>query len=713
VTIAVDRKDFLRVVAISGAGLSLGLEMASAPADAAAPAMAAPPAFVPVAWVEMGNDGLTTVVINQTELGQGITTALSMCVAEELDVPMSSVRFRISPAETKYYNAAWHGIQTGGSRSTPSMSPVMRNAGATARAMLVSAAATKWSVDPATCSTSNAMVYGPGGQRAKYVDLLAAAAALPVPAAVTLKTPDKFKLLGTRQARLDVKPKTNGTAIYGLDVKIPGMKYASIEKPVQIGGKVASFDATAALKYPGVRKVIQVPSGVAVIADNTWAAFQGRKLLKVTWAPGPNAGVSTDTIYSKARLLSKTPGVVLKTAGDVAGPLSGKVVTASYETPYLAHAPMEPMNTTADVRADSVTLYTPTQAQTDSQKTAAKITGLPLESVKVVTTFAGGGFGRRGETDFIEDAVYVSKAAGIPIKLIWTREDDIRNDPYRGGTVSSMSAALTPDGKVTTLKHTMVSSSIVARAIPFLMKNGVDPLAGNGMTNTAYQIPNQLVDWHQLDVAIPVGFWRAPYANSNTFATESFIDELAHAAGQDPVAFRLAMLEPGSRPRNVLERVAKLAKWGEPLANGHAHGVAMGQWDEGWIAMVGEISMPNGKLKVHKMLASVDVGQPLNIDGLEQQVPSAMIYALSAALGGKITFADGGAVQKNHGEISWRGRDRDAVRGAGTRECDLCPQRQTHPHPAPQRQPSVREGRERRRRWESSSTSPFHRSPVE
>jgi isoquinoline 1-oxidoreductase beta subunit len=401
-----------------------------------------------------------------------------------------------------------------------------------------------------------------------------------------------------------------------------------------------------------VRKVIQVPSGVAVIADNTWAAFQGRKLLKVTWAPGPNAGVSTDTIYSKARLLSKTPGLVLKTAGDVSSPLSGKVVTASYETPYLAHAPMEPMNTTADVRADSVTLYTPTQAQTDSQKIAAKITGLPLESVKVVTTYAGGGFGRRGETDFIEDAVYVSKAAGIPIKLIWTREDDIRNDPYRGGTVSSVSAALTPDGKVTTLKHTMVSSSIVARAIPFLMKNGVDPLAGNGITNTAYQIPNQLVDWHQLDVAIPVGFWRAPYANSNTFATESFIDELAHAAGQDPVAFRLAMLEPGSRPRNVLERVAKLAKWGEPLANGHAHGIAMGQWDDGWIAMVGEISMPDGKLKVHKLLASVDVGQPLNIDGLEQQVPSAMIYALSAALGGKITFADGGAVQKNFNDFT-------------------------------------------------------------
>jgi isoquinoline 1-oxidoreductase beta subunit len=648
VTVALDRKDFLRIVAVSGAGLSLGLELSPGVAGAAAPGAA----FVPVAWVEMGADGLTTVVVNQSELGQGITTALPMCVAEELDIPMSSVRFRISPAEVKYYNAAWHGIQTGGSRSTPSMSPVMRKAGATARAMLVSAAAAKWAVDPATCSTSNGVVYGPANQRAKYVDLLTAAAAVPVPDTVALKTPDKFKILGTRQPRLDVKGKTNGTAVYGIDVKLPGMKIASIEKPLQIGGKVASFDASAALKYPGVRQVIQVPSGVAVIADNTWAAFQGRKLLKVTWAPGPNAGVTTDSIYSTARTLSKTPGVVLKTTGDVASPLTGKVVTASYETPYLAHAPMEPMNTTADVRADGVTLYTPTQAQTDSQKTAAKITGLPLESVKVVTTFAGGGFGRRGETDFIEDAVYVSKAAGIPIKLVWTREDDIRNDPYRGGTVSSMVAALTPDGKVTTLKHTMVCSSIVARAIPFLFKNGIDPLAGNGMTNTPYLIPNQLVDWHRLNVEIPVGFWRAPYANSNTFATESFIDELAHAAGQDPVAFRLAMLTPGSRPAVVLDRVAKLAKWGAPLPVGHAHGIAMGQWDDAWIAMVAEISLPNNKLKIHKMLASVDVGQPLNIDGLEQQIPSAMIYGLSAALGGKITFADGGAVQKNFNDFT-------------------------------------------------------------
>ena len=651
-TVAIDRKDFLRIVALGGAGLSLSLEMAAGTAEAAAPAAPGAPSFVPVAWVEMGNDGLTTVLINQSELGQGITTALSMCVADELDVPMSSVRFRMAPADPKYYNATINGMGTGGSRSTPTMSPVFRKAGATARAMLVSAAAARWNVDPATCTTSNAVVSGPAGQKATYVELLGAAAALSVPANVTLKTPDKYKLIGTRQPRLDVRQKTNGTAVYGIDVKIPGMKYASIEKPLQIGGKVASFDASATLKYPGVRQVVQVPSGVAVIADNTWAAFQGRKLLKVTWAPGPNAGVTTDTIYAKARALVKTPGAVLKTAGDVASPLTGKVITANYETPYLAHAPMEPMNTTADVRADSVTLYTPTQAQTNSQKTAAKITGLPLEAVKVVTTFCGGGFGRRGETDFIEDAVYVSKAAGIPIKLVWTREDDIRNDPYRGGTVTAMTAALTPDGKVATLKQNLASSSIVVRTSPARLVNGVDMSAGNGLTNLPYTIPNQLVHWHQLDVAIPVGYWRAPSANANTFAAESFIDELAHAAGADPIAFRLAHLEAGSRPSVVIERAARLAKWGSALPAGHAQGVALAQWDNAWIATIAEISMPDGKLKIHKMVASVDVGQPINIDGLEQQIPSAMIYGLSAALGGKITFADGGAVQKNFNDFT-------------------------------------------------------------
>jgi isoquinoline 1-oxidoreductase beta subunit len=646
-TAVVSRKDALRIFAVAGAGFTLGVDLTPAAARAAAPP-ATDAGFSPLVWLKMHADGRTTVVVNQTELGQGITTALPMMLADELDIPFSTVGFEISPASPAYYNAVWHGIQTGGSRSTPSMGPVMRKAGATARAMLVAAAAQHWNCDPKTLTTSEGQVNGPQGQHLRYTELFAVASTLPVPADVTLKTPDQFKLIGTSQRRLDLKPKTNGTAVYGIDVKVPGMKIASIEKPLQVGGTVATYDATEALKVHGVRKVAQVSSGVAVIADNTWAAFQGRKKLKVTYAPGPNAGVSTASISKQAHDLVRSPGKVQKAVGDANAALgSGTVVRATYETPYLAHAPMEPMNTTADVRPDGVTLWTPTQAQTDSQKIAAKIAGVPLDRVVVNTTFAGGGFGRRGEIDFVQDAVEVSKAAGIPIKLVWTREDDIRNDPYRGGTVNALAGAIGPDGKLVALKHTMASSSMVARALPFLMKDGLDPLSGAGMANIAYTIPNQLMDWHQLDTQIPVGFWRAPYANANTFATESFIDELAHAAGKDPVAFRLAMLEPGTRPRGVVERVAKIAKWGSPLPAGHARGFAMAQWDDGWIATVTEISMPGGKLKVHKMIASVDVGQPINIDGLEQQIPSAMIYGLSAALTGKITFHDGVPQQKN------------------------------------------------------------------
>jgi isoquinoline 1-oxidoreductase beta subunit len=647
-TATLSRRDALRIFALGGAGLALGVELRPDAASAAAA-----PEFSPLVWLRMHADGTTTVIVNQSEMGQGITTALPMMLADELDVPFASVRFEISPTAPAYYNPAWHGIQTGGSRSTPSMGPIMRKAGATARAMLVSAAAQAWNVDRASCSTANGSVSGPAGRQASYASLLAAAAALPVPTDVTLKTPDQFRIIGTRQRRLDITPKTNGTAIYGIDVKVPGMQYASIEKPLQIGGTVASYDASAALAYPGVHKVLQVSSGVAVIGNSTWVAFKGRKLLKVTYAPGPNAGVSSATISARAHALVQTPGKVQKKVGDAAAALAGaKVVRATYETPYLAHAPMEPMNTTADVRADGVTLWSPTQDQTGAQKTAATIAGVPLERVVVNTTYLGGGFGRRGENDFVADAVEVSKAAGVPIKLVWTREDDIRNDPYRGGTVNALTGALAPDGSLVALTHTMASSSIVARAIPFLMKDGLDPLTASGMANIPYAIPHQQMDWQQLDVAIPVGFWRAPYANANTFATEGFIDELAHAAGKDPVAFRLAMLTPNTPPRVVLERVAKLAAWGAPLPAGHAQGVAMAQWDSGWIAMVAEISLPNGKLKVHKIIASVDVGQPVNIDGLEQQIPSAIIYGLSAALTGKITFADGAPQQQNFNDYT-------------------------------------------------------------
>jgi isoquinoline 1-oxidoreductase subunit beta len=645
-SVALERKNFLRVVALGGIGLSLGLESVSAAGEGAPAAD-----FSPVVWLKMHPDGRTTVVVNSSEMGQGVATSLPMMLADELDVPMSTVSFEFSPATVPYYNPVLKGLETDGSRTTPTMGPVMRKAGATARAMLVAAAAQRWNVDPSTCTTLNGVVTGPSAQKAKYVDLLALAATLTVPANVALKTPDQFRIIGTRHARLDVVPKSDGRATYGMDVKVPGMKYGAIAKPRQIGATVGSFDATDALKVPGVRKVVQVPQGIAVVADNTWAAFQGRNALKIVWQDGPNAKVSTAQIYAAAHELVKTPGLTQKQVGDVDSALStGRTIQASYESPYLAHATMEPLNATADVRADHVTIWTGSQAQTQAQEVASKITGIPIENIDVNTLYLGGGFGRRGWSDYVGDAVAVSKAVGMPIKLVWSREDDINNDRFRGGSAHELTGTVSADGKIVALRHTMASESHVHQELPFLMKpNGLDPLAGSGMTNHPYLIANQLMSWHELLAfnAMPVGFWRAPYANINVFATESFIDELAHAAGQDPVAFRLANMDPAARSTNVLRRAADLAKWSSAPPPGRARGIAVANVANGWIATAAEVSMVDNKPKVHRVWNSVDVGQPINLDGLEQQISSAVIFGLGAALIGKITFENGAPVQTN------------------------------------------------------------------
>jgi len=645
-TTALERKDFLRIVALGGVGLSLGLEFAPATA-AAAPAAD----FSPLVWVKMHPSGSTTIVVNASEMGQGVATSLPMMLADELDIPMSSVSFEFSPTSVPYYNLVMKGIETDGSRTTPTMGPAMRKAGATARAMIVAAAAKTWNVDPATCVTSNGIVTGPTGQRAPYTDFFAVAATLPVPTDPVLKTFDQFKIMGRRHARLDAGAKSTGRATYGMDVVVPGMKYAAVAKGRQIGATVASYDATAALKVPGVRKVVQVPQGVAVVADNTWAAFQGRKALTITWNDGPNAKVSTAQIYATAHQLATTPGLVQRQQGDVDAALAaGKPIVATYESPYLAHATMEPLNATADVRADHVTIWTGTQNQTLAQKLASNITGIPIANIDLHTVFLGGGFGRRGNPDFVVDAVAVSKATGMPIKVVWAREDDITNDRFRSGSVHALAGTVSPDGKIVALRHTMVSESHVHIEQPFLMtKAGLDPFAGHGSTDHPYQVANQLMSWHELSAyqTLPVGYWRAPYVNINAFATESFVDELAHAAGQDPVAFRLANMSSDTRAYNVLRRVADQSKWSASAPAGRARGVAVGTDAGGWIATVAEVSMPNGQLKVHRVWNSVDVGQPINLDGLEQQIESANLFGLSAALIGKITFENGAPVQTN------------------------------------------------------------------
>ena len=642
-TTALHRKDFLRIVAAGGAGLSLGLELMPRAGSAAGD-------FTPLGWVKMHPDGRTTVVLNSSEMGQGVATSLPMMLADELDIPMSTVSFEIAQPTPALYNPVLKGFETDGSRTTPTMGPVMRRAGATARAMLVAAAAQRWNVDAKTLTTKDGVVSGPSGQKAKYTDLFAVASTLPVPADVRLKTPDQFRIIGTRRARLDAAAKSTGRANYGMDVKVPGMKYVAIAKPRQIGATVAAYDATDALKVPGVRNVLQVPQGIAVIADNTWAAFQGRKALHITWKDGPNAQLNSDQMSATARELIKAPGLVQKQQGDIdAGLASGKSIQAVYESPYLAHATMEPLNATADVRADGVTIWTGSQNQTAAQQLAADITGLPLEKVVVNTMFLGGGFGRRGHNDFVGDAVAVSKAAGVPVKLVWAREDDINYDRFRSGSAHALAGAVSADGKIVALRHMHASSSQVRIEFPpAAMKNGLDPLAGSGSTNHPYIVPNQLMTWkEQPFLSLPVGFWRAPYANVNVFATESFIDELAYAAGKDPLAFRLANMDPASRAANVLQRAAKIAGWGSAPPAGRARGIAVATVAGGWIATAAEVSLVDGKPHVHRVWNSIDVGQPINLDGLDQQVESSILFGLGAAMIGKITFQNGAPVQTN------------------------------------------------------------------
>lgn len=632
------RTDFLRIVAVAGAGWTLGLEV---PAAAASD-------WSSLGWVTLGTDGLVTVMVNKAEMGQGVTTSLPMLVAEELDVPLDRVRFTLAPAAARWCDPGRDAMSTGGSTSIKRMAPVMRRAGATAKAMLITAAAQRWSVDASLCRARGGVVAGPSGQRADYRDLIAAASALPIPADAPLKTPDDFTLIGTRPRRLDVPPKTNGSAVYGLDFRVPGMKFASIEKPPEIGGTVTSFDAAAAMRVPGVRGVYPVSSGVAIVADNTWAAFHARTVLRPTFGHGPNAGATTSTMYETMRGLVQKPGGIVKNTGDARSAIaSGTAIRATYEVPYLAHAPMEPMNATADVRADRVTIWAPTQVPTASQAVAAKITGLPVDAVTVNSTLLGGGFGRRLATDYVADAVEVSKAAGIPVKVVWTREDDIRHDPYRPGSVNALAGTLAADGTIAAYSHTIAVSAIAARGDAANLDKGIDPGVIKGSGDFGYTIPNVLVDFHHLDVRIPVGPWRAPYANGNVFPTESFVDELAHAAGKDPIAFRLAMLPPGSRARNVLTIAAQRARWGAAVPAGRARGVAVAQWDDTWMALIAEVSVPAGGLKVHRVWTAVDCGLPINLDGVETQVTSAVLYGLSAALTGKITFTNGAADQSN------------------------------------------------------------------
>jgi isoquinoline 1-oxidoreductase beta subunit len=648
ITNPLDRRSFLKTGIAGATGLVIGFYLPGR-REVLAAASATP--AVLNAWVQITPDDKVTILISKSEMGQGVETSLAMLAAEELECDWKRIHTEFAPADKVYYDPAFGMQGTGGSQSIHSCWEPMRKAGATAREMLIGAAALKWGVDASECRAANgAIVHGATKRRATFGSLAEAAAQLPQPKEVKLKDPSQFTIVGKPTKRLDTPKKVNGTAGFGIDVRRPGMLHASVEHCPVFGGKVASFDATKAKAIPGVKDVIQIPTGVAVVADNTWTAFQGRKSLDIKWDEGPNAAVTSASIRKSFQDACETPGVVSRKEGDAAAGLASAAqkLEAVYEAPYQAHATMEPMNGTADVRADGVDLWVPTQFQTPSQGIAAGISGLKPEQVKVHTTYLGGGFGRRGWSDFVAESTIISKAMGAPVQVTWTREDDTQHDYYRPASYIKMSAGLDANGKPTAFTARVACDSIMSWFFPGSITNGLDSSSVEGVSDIAYDIPNILVDYHLMKGPIPMGFWRSVGASQNGFFSEGFVDELAIAAKKDPYEYRRDLLAKHPRHLGVLNLAAEKAGWGTPLPKGRFRGIACLEAFSTYAAEVVEISIDkDGTVNVHRVVAAVDCGRVINPDTAEAQVSGAIVYGITAALKTEITIDRGRVVQTN------------------------------------------------------------------
>jgi isoquinoline 1-oxidoreductase beta subunit len=520
----------------------------------------------------------------------------------------------------------------------------LRKAGASARDMLLDAAAQQWGVAKSQLRTENGHVINTvTNARLSYGSLADAAGKLPAPAKVAVKDPKDFHLIGTSPKRLDTPLKVNGTAGFGIDARRPGMVYAVVARCPVFGGKVASFDDTKTKAVPGVSQVVRISSGIAIIADNTWSAMEGRRALQLQFDEGKNANLNSAGIRELFVNLAEKPGAVARNDGDVNAALASgaKKLEAVYEAPYMSHAPMEPMNCTADVRADSCEVWVSTQIQTAAMGTTAKITGLHPDKIQIHTMFLGGGFGRRGGDDFVGEAVEISKAIGKPVKLTWSREDDMQHDLYRPASYAKFAGALDSDGWPTAWNTRVVCPSFGG------LRNGVDRTSVEGIIDLEYAIPNFHVDYHPPDVDIPTTYWRSVGFSQNTFFSESFLDELAVAGGKDPLEFRRRLLAKSPRLLGVLELAAEKAGWGKPLPAGHAHGIAVVNNIGSYNAQVAEVSVEKGKLRVHRVVCAVDCGHVINPAGVEQQIQSGIVYGLSASLKGAITIERGRVVQGN------------------------------------------------------------------
>ena len=647
------RRAFLKTVAAAGGGLVIGGYLPGSRSERLA---AQRGAFEPNVWIRVNADSTVRIMLSMLEMGQGVMTAMPMLVAEELDVDWNSITTEWAPADRRYGNPNFGGSQTtAGSNSTRGMWRLLREAGASARAMLVTAAAQNWGVAENTLTTEKGeVVHAASGRRLKYGALVDRAATVPVPAKVALKDPKAFRVLGQPLPRLDVPSKVNGTAEFGIDVKRPGMLVARVVRCPVFGGKVTSFNADKAKAVPGVKQVVQISTGIAVVADGYWAASRGAQALQVTWDEGPLASLDSAGIRRRYVELAAQPGAVARNEGNADAPLAAnaKAVERVFEVPFLAHAPMEPMNCTAHVQADRCDVWVSTQSQTATQQAAMAATGLPETKVFVHTAYMGGGFGRRGEGDFVTDAVETSKAVGAPVKVIWSREDDTKHDYYRPVTYVRMWGAVDPDGKPTLWKQRIVQQSLLKRLNPNALagSKGVDAISVEGAANLPYAIPNLRVEYIETDPGIPYGFWRSVGSSVNGFVTEAFIDEMATATLKDPYQFRRDLLASHPRHRAVLDLVAEKAEWTKPLPAGRFRGIAVHECFGSIIGLVTEISIANNTVRAHKVTCAVDCGWIVNPDTIKAQMEGGIIYGLSAALRGQITIDKGRVVQSHFGD---------------------------------------------------------------
>jgi isoquinoline 1-oxidoreductase beta subunit len=608
--------------------------------------------FVPNAFIRIDPAGKVTLVMPQVEMGQGVYTAVAMILAEELDADFARVALEHAPPNDKLYGNPTFGIQvTGNSNSIRAFWKPLRIAGAAARAMLVQAAAQQWRADPASCTASNSEVLHPAsGRRIGYGALVGPASKVSPPKDPPLKDPKNFKLIGQSLKRLDTPHKVDGGVVYGIDVMLPGMKFATIAASPVFGGKVSHVDDSAANKIPGVHKVIVLDDIVAVVGEHMWAAKRGLEALKIEWNEGPNAAVSSPQIWEDLRSASAQSGVVAKSIGDVDKALSqGEKLEAAYELPFLAHATMEPMNCTVQLRPDACALWLGTQIMTRVQGTVAKLTGLPPEKVTVNNHLIGGGFGRRLEPDMALSAVRVAQHLdGEPVKVVWTREEDIQHDIYRPVYRDTITASV-KDGKVAAWKYKVTGSSVIARWLPPAFQKGIDIDAIDCAVDMPYDIPDFHVEYVRAEPpAVPTGFWRGVGPNNNVFAVECFMDELAKKAGKDPIAFRRAMLGKNPRLLAALDLVAAKSNWGQPLPPRAGRGVCAQPAFGSFIATVVEAEVDaRGQVRLRRVTSAVDTGIAVNPDSIEAQLQGGLIFGLTAALYGEVTVKNGRVQQSN------------------------------------------------------------------